>query len=219
MNLDRLDFVDRNDVSRAPRPSAPRAKITPAQHISQVPVIRDADEIDERRQRERPQGRNPPAGAEENRGCQRANDRAFDRAPPDRETRDAPPLSPSGPFRPSCRAGVEIRKKDREQRVNGAAARYRQQNVSARIVIMFVAVVARRVGAQSRQAEQAAEQFLFDLQNLNAAPWQTARAPCEQSVAAMQVLTAEREREAVESDDCDGGRKDHADQYDRQRDG
>src|SRR5215475_870864 len=136
MDLDRLDFVDRNDVSRTPCPSAPRAKVTPAQRISQVPVIRDADEIDERQQRERPQGRNPPAGAEENRGCQRANDRAFDCATPDRETRDAPPLNPSGPFCPSCWTGVEIRKKDREQRVDGAAAGYRQQNVSARIVIL-----------------------------------------------------------------------------------
>src|SRR5215813_2253995 len=174
MNLDRLDFVDRHDVSRAPRPSASRAKITPAQRISQVPVIRDADEIGERQQREWPQGRNPPVGAEENRGGQRANDRAFDRAPPDRETRDAPPLNPSGPFRPSCWTGVEIREKDPEQRVNGTAARYRQKNVSARIVILSVAVIARRVGAQSRQAEQAAEQFLFDLQNLNAAPRQAA---------------------------------------------
>src|SRR5262245_43234182 len=144
MDLDRLDFVDRNDVSRTPRPSAPRAKITPAQRISQVPVIRDADEIDERQQRERPQGRSPPVRAEENRGGQRANDRAFDRAPPDRETRDAPPLYRPAPFR---RAGVEIRKKDPEQRVNGAAARYRQQNVSARIVVLVVALAARRVGA------------------------------------------------------------------------
>src|SRR5262249_1637804 len=178
MNLYRLDFVDRDDVSRAPRPSAPRAKITPAQHISQVPVIRDADEIDERRQRERPQGRNPPVGAEENRACHRANARAFDRAPPDRETRDAPPLNPSASF---SRAGVEIRKKDREQWVDGAAARYRQQNISARIVILFVAVVARRVGAQSRQPEQAAEKVLFDLQNLNAAPWQGGWGPWEQT--------------------------------------
>src|SRR5215475_7227949 len=126
MDLDRLDFVDRHDVSRTPRPSAPRAKITLAQPISQVPVIRDADEIDERQQRERPQGRNPPAGAEENRGCRRANDRAFDRVTPDCETRDAPPLNLSGLFRPSCWTGVEIRKKDREQRVDGAVVRYQQ---------------------------------------------------------------------------------------------
>src|SRR5215510_11165581 len=110
MNLDRLDFVDRNDVSRAPRPSAPGAKITPAQFISQVPVIRDADEIGERRQRERPQGRNPPVGAEENRGRQRANDRAFNRAQPDRETRrhSTPPAPSAPPIGPASKSGKKI---------------------------------------------------------------------------------------------------------------
>src|SRR5262245_22877229 len=56
MDFDGLDLVDRHDARRTPRPSASRAKITIAQRIAQVPIIRGADEIDERQQRKGPQG-------------------------------------------------------------------------------------------------------------------------------------------------------------------
>src|SRR5262245_48285899 len=80
-------------------------------------------------------------------------------------------------------------------------------------------MAARSVGAQSRQAEQASEQFLFNLQNLNASPRQAARTSRQQAVAAMQVTPADRKREAVEPDDRGDGRKDHGDQDDGPRAG
>src|SRR5215510_6290460 len=124
-NLDGLDFVNGHDVCGATRPSAPRAEKTVGQRVAQVPVIGEADEIDERNQRERPQGGESPLNGEEKSRRHRANGRPFDYAPSDRKPRDAPPF---GPF---SLTGVEIREEDREHRVNGAAARYRQENVTA----------------------------------------------------------------------------------------
>src|SRR5215470_6572037 len=56
MDFNGLDFVDRHDVCRAPRPPVSRAKITIAQRVTQVPVIRGADEVDQRQQGKWPQG-------------------------------------------------------------------------------------------------------------------------------------------------------------------
>src|SRR5215470_11783550 len=48
MDFNGLDFIDRHDVRRAPYPTASRAKIALAQRVAQVPVIREADQVDQR---------------------------------------------------------------------------------------------------------------------------------------------------------------------------
>src|SRR5215510_12759509 len=48
MDFNGLDFIDRHDVRRAPYPPASRAKIALAQRVAQVPVIHEADQVDQR---------------------------------------------------------------------------------------------------------------------------------------------------------------------------
>src|SRR5215468_5452096 len=144
MDFNGLDFTDRHDVRRTPRPPMSRAKITLAQRVTQVPVFRDADQVDQRQQAEWPQGEGLLINAVEKRGGERANRRAFDHGSPDRKPRNAPP------FDPFNMTGVEIWKEGCEERVNLIPARYWQQNITARIVVLVFPMAARCVGAQCR---------------------------------------------------------------------
>src|SRR5262249_51124412 len=111
MDFNGLDFTDRHNVRRTPRPPAPRAKITLAQRVTQVPVFCAADRVDQGQQAEGPRGEGLLINAVEKRGGERANRRAFDHASPDRKPRNAPPLDPFNT------TGVEIWKEGRKQRV------------------------------------------------------------------------------------------------------
>src|SRR5262245_65679963 len=94
-----------------------------------------------------------------------------------RETRrhPAPPATPVGPASKSGKKVVS-RPSTASRRVIGSRTSRPDSSSS-------LSRWPRSVGAQSGQAEHPAEQFLFDLQNLNATPGPDARSPREQAVA------------------------------------